>query len=310
MESSGVVEGENLRKRSGSCVVDDGSGEDQQSPLKKRERNDVDFGTPNDGNLGVDIADVNSPVPKASAEAAVVDVAALENKARRELCAFLESKKIDQSHADKFEVHVRISKKKRSSSSSGLTSAEAAGQSTPKEKQSDEVRFSTTYSAPDGSTLHSKHDVCSYISNLVHKKSRTSLGTTSGGGLLDLFGHGGPTRAMVSEQAHEKLQEAESQLPLTIDGITVLSFGVFQDHPSLVTSVQIYPMGYKVEFPEIPETQTGSNSSSSSSMKSTSKNMLRCEVSSINGHPEFSVLNVKTGQVHVAFSESSLWKKV
>jgi hypothetical protein len=202
-----------------------------------------------------------------------MDKAEVEHRAMKELQTYLGNKGVDSTLAENFEIHAKLTKKKRKSSDGVETL---------------EHKWALTYVDPDGAILSSKGEVYDAVRSLLFRKKRQPAATHS------------VTRRSASLEASNRL--ANLELPAVIDGITVISFGYFLDHPSLVSPVQIYPMGYKAQF---VYKNTRAGKSGGSNMQT-----LVVEVSSVDDIPAFSVSNITSGQSHVAFTESSLWKKV
>ena len=202
-----------------------------------------------------------------------------EQKARRDLEKFLENRKVDPRAADEFQVHINLTKKRKSEGKDGKEGKD--GQNTHY------TSVSATFTGPDGSILTSKIDVYNAIVQTKRPAARQTAEVDA--------------RLAAHESARSRLTEIEDCLPIVIDGIKVLKFGKFQDHPNLVSPVQVWPMGYLAEV-TVPGETTSKGTGTSQ--------CLRCEVSSINGLPEFSITVASSSQTFVALSEATAWKKV
>jgi hypothetical protein len=205
-----------------------------------------------------------------------LDKAEVHKKTLKDLQAYLQGKGVDPDLAQQFEIHIRMTKKKRRAEDGTETV---------------QPRWSVTYVDPQGSILTAKSEVLHAVRQMLNPKKRKSAHVDHE-----------VTRATASADAKCRLNNTD--LPADIDGIKVISFGEFEDHPSLVSAVQIYPMGYKAEL-TYKTVQTVRSGSSVAAPQT-----LIVEVSSVNDVPAFSVTNVTLGQTHLAFTESALWKKV
>lgn len=207
----------------------------------------------------------------------------LEAKAKRELIQFLENKQIDPKHAEVYQIHIRL-QKKRNSSSGGDHG-----------RKSDGPGYSVTYSSPDGSILTSKTDVLNAISE---SKKRSSISQSKSNAMAG--GNYASKRSDAHAQAKTALREAQAQLPMEIDGITVHSFGTLDTRSGFETLVQLYPVGYKCE-----QTITGMNF-----FKGAVKQRVVCEVGELDGFPEFRITIKANGDTFLASTEVAAWKKV
>lgn len=195
-----------------------------------------------------------------------------EAKARKQLRLFLLSKGIEPHLSDDYKVHIKM---KKARSSAGIGNGESVG-------------YTVSYSCPMGSILVSKADVLSSIQesrrrqqNSHHKSNNSS--------------------AQRSESANDSAKRLEGlELPVVIDGITVLSFGVVDFRPEFHTAVQIYPLGYKCE----QTVQVGSLSKGLLLMT------VVCEVDELDGGPAFRVTVKGSADVYLASTEALVWKKV
>lgn len=140
-------------------------------------------------------------------------VVKLETEARNDLVAFLKRKGLPESAADKYQVHVTVSRTK------------------PKAKddqQKSEPSCVTCYVGPDGSMLNSKMDVANDITQSSHKTK-------------DFDG--------MRQQSHEESAAslAEHATPFTIHGIKVVQLGKVDSRSGFHSSTQIWPVGYRCE---------------------------------------------------------------
>jgi hypothetical protein len=142
------------------------------------------------------------------------EVSSYETKARKDLIEFLTNKGVDVSRVHDYQIHIQITKKRKSHSGTG--------------------NFSVTYTGPDGAILTSKTDVLDSIKKLA-KYSNISRD--------DIYN--------ASKTVYNEINE---NLPVEVDGIQVINFGVINyDNNSTFTAVDIFPIGYKAEL-RIPPT--------------------------------------------------------
>jgi len=204
----------------------------------------------------------------------------MEHKAKRELIHFLENKQIDPKYAEMYQIHIRLQKQRKSTGSSDHNSKGG---------------YSVTYSGTDGSILTSKTDV---LNSIMESKKRTQLSQSKAGALSNTqYAH---KRSEAHAQAKTNLLEASSNLPATFDGLTVLDFGVLDTRSGFETLTQLYPVGYKCE-----QTVYTTNF-----FKGPSTTHVVCEVSELDGFPEFRVTVKNSGDTFLASTEAAVWKKV
>lgn len=251
--TNGVVANKPIKKKTPAFAVEDGSSSD----------------TPDEG-------------PGPSAPFSPSSMREMEGKAKRELIQFLENKQIDPKYAEVYQIHIRLQKKRNSSSGDHGRKSDGPG-------------YSVTYSSPDGSILTSKTDVLNAISE---SKKRTSISQSKSGAVSGV--HYARNRSDAHAQAKSAFQEVLPTLPVDIDGITVLNFGRLDVRSGFETLVQLYPVGYKCE-----QTITGMNF-----FKGAVKQRVVCEVGEIDGYPEFRITVKANGDTFLASTEAAAWKKV
>lgn len=205
-----------------------------------------------------------------SQELEIISIKDAENKARKELCAFLAKKGVDSYHCDDYDVVIKM-KKARSS------------------RASDSQGYTVTYTCPNGSILSTKLDVLNSIEDARHKTQ--SLNQRSSTDLA--------RRTDASAESAKRMTALT--LPIAVDEIVVEDFGVVDLRGGFCSPVQIYPLGYRCQ--QVANV-------TSSSKEPVHDQTIECEIGEYDGRPEFRITVQGSGETHLASTEAGVWTKV
>eukprot|EP01038_Epipyxis_sp_PR26KG_P012853 gene12853-17228_t len=147
-------------------------------------------------------------------------------------------------------------------------------------------RYGVSFTGPNGDILETRADV---MRSILDAQKRTQLKRSS----ISM-----DCRMQASEEAFQQIQELS--FPHTFDNVKVINLGVVVENPSFQNQVQIYPVGYKCE-------QTVTTTSLTRGM---TKRHIVCEISDMDGNPEFRITNLANGDTYLAQTESDVWRKL